>query len=122
MSILFTYLKVFVTGGLLCLTAQLLIDKTRLTPARILVGYVCAGVILGATGIYEKIIGFASSGATVPLIGFGALLADGVRKSIDEQGAIGILTGGLSSAAAGITAVVSLAVIIALCFRSKADK
>ena len=97
------YLNAFLCGGLLCLIGQILIDKTKLTPARILTGYVVAGVILSAVGWYGPLAEFAGCGATVPLLGFGHLLAKGVRTAIEEEGAIGILTGGLTAAAAGIT-------------------
>ena len=98
-----TYLNAFLCGGLLCAVGQILIDRTQLTPARILTGYVVAGVILSAVGWYAPLAEFAGCGATVPLLGFGHLLAKGVRTAIEEEGAIGILTGGLTAAAAGIT-------------------
>ena len=98
-----TYLNAFLCGGLLCAVGQILIDRTQLTPARILTGYVVAGVILSAAGWYGPLAEFAGCGATVPLLGFGHLLAKGVRTAIEEEGAIGILTGGLTAAAAGIT-------------------
>ena len=98
------YIKAFVIGGLLCVIAQLLIDKTKLTPARILVSYVVAGVILGALGLYQPLVDFAGAGATVPLTGFGNLLAKGVHKAGAEQGLLGVLTGGITAAAAGISA------------------
>ena len=97
------YVWCFLCGGLLCLIGQVLIDLTKLTPARILTGYVVAGVILSAVGWYGPLAEFAGCGATVPLLGFGHLLAKGVRTAIEEEGAIGILTGGLTAAAAGIT-------------------
>ena len=97
------YLNAFLCGGLLCAVGQILIDRTQLTPARILTGYVVAGVILSAVGWYAPLAEFAGCGATVPLLGFGHLLAKGVRTAIEEEGAIGILTGGLTAAAAGIT-------------------
>lgn len=100
------YLKAFVLGGLLCVIGQLLIDKTRLTPAKILVGYVVAGVFLGAIGLYEKLVDFAGAGATVPLTGFGNTLARGVREGIERDGFLGIFTGSLAACAAGITAAV----------------
>ena len=99
-----TYFWAFTVGGLLCVIGQLLIDYTKLTPARILVGYVVAGVVLGALGIYPKLTELAGAGATVPLCGFGNLLAQGIREDVAEHGLLGILTGGLSSAAGGITA------------------
>ena len=97
------YLKAFLCGGLLCLIGQVLIDRTQLTPARILTGYVAAGVVLSAIGWYAPLAEFAGCGATVPLLGFGHLLAKGVRTALAEEGAVGILTGGLTAAAAGIT-------------------
>ncbi len=98
------YLWAFVVGGAICTVGQLLIDLTKLTPARILTGYVVAGVVLSAVGLYAPLAEFAGAGATVPLLGFGHLLAKGVRTALAEKGAIGILTGGLTAAAAGITA------------------
>ncbi len=109
----------FVIGGLFCVIAQILIDRTKLTPARILVCYVVAGVILGALGLYKPIIDFAGAGATVPLTGFGYLLSDGVRTAVDESGLIGVLTGGLTAAAAGIAASMVFAFLAALFFKSK---
>ena len=97
------YLNAFLCGGLLCAVGQIILDRTNLTPARILTGYVVAGVILSAVGWYGPLAEFAGCGATVPLLGFGHLLAKGVRTAIEEEGAIGILTGGLTAAAAGIT-------------------
>ena len=97
------YLNAFLCGGLLCAVGQIILDRTNLTPARILTGYVVAGVILSAVGWYAPLAEFAGCGATVPLLGFGHLLAKGVRTAIEEEGAIGILTGGLTAAAAGIT-------------------
>ena len=97
------YLWAFVVGGAICVAGQLLIDYTKLSPARILTGYVVAGVILSAVGLYDPLVKLAGAGASVPLLGFGHLLAKGVRAAIEEEGAIGILTGGLTAAAAGIT-------------------
>ena len=114
-----TYLLAFVTGGLLCVIGQILIDYTKLTPARILVGYVVAGVILGMAGIYPKLIEFAGAGASVPLSGFGNLLAQGIRREISAHGALGILTGGLTSAAGGITAAMIFGLLSAVLFRAK---
>ena len=114
-----TYFWAFTVGGLLCAIGQLLIDYTKLTPARILVGYVVAGVILGALGIYPKLVEFAGAGATVPLSGFGNLLATGIRKDITESGLLGILTGGLTSAAGGVTAAMIFGLLAAVCFRPK---
>lgn len=116
------YLWAFLIGGLFCAIGQILIDFTKLTPARILVSYVVAGVILGALNIYKPIIDFAKCGATVPLTGFGCLLADGVEKQIEKIGFLGIFTGGLTSAAAGITAAMVFAFIGALFFKSCAKK
>lgn len=108
------YLKAFITGGLICIIAQILIDRTKLTPARILTGSVVTGSILSAVGIYEKIKEFGGAGATVPLPGFGHLMVQGVKEAIDKDGALGIITGGLSSASAGISAVIVLALLFAL--------
>lgn len=113
------YIWAFLVGGLLCAIGQLLIDFTKLTPARILVSYVVAGVVLGAVGIYKPIIDKAGGGATVPLTGFGYLLADGVRTAVDENGFIGIFTGGLTSASAGICSAIVFGFITALFSRSK---
>ncbi|MGM9680821.1 MAG: stage V sporulation protein AE [Eubacteriales bacterium] len=109
----------FVIGGLLCVIAQILIDRTKLTPARILVSYVVAGVILGAIGIYKPLVDLAGCGATVPLTGFGYALAEGVKKAVDEQGLLGVLTGGLTAGAAGIAASMIFAFLAALVFKSK---
>lgn len=113
------YLWAFVIGGLICAVGQLLIDFTKLTPARILVGYVVAGVILGAIGLYPKLIDFAGAGASVPLSGFGNLLAKGIRQAVAEHGLLGILTGGLTSAAGGITAAMLFGLLASICFRPK---
>ena len=113
------YLKAFFFGGLLCVIGQILMDRTRLTPARILVGYVVTGVILSAAGLYEKFAEFAGAGATVPLTGFGHTLARGVRTAIDRDGFSGIFTGGISSAAGGITAAIFCALLAALIFKPK---
>ena len=110
-------LKAFIVGGALCAIGQVLIDYTKLTPARILVGYVTMGVLLSALGIYQPLIEFAGAGATVPLTGFGALLARGVRFAIDESGWVGIFSGGLTAAAPGITAAVIAGQIVAIVFR-----
>ena len=112
------YLKAFLVGGTICLIGQLLIDYTKLTPARILVSYVVIGVILGGLGLYQPLIDFAGAGATVPLTGFGSLLARGVREAIREQGFIGIFTGGLTAGAGGITAAVIAGLFVSLCFKS----
>lgn len=113
------YLKAFLIGGALCLVGQLLIDKTKLTPARILVFYVVCGVILGAVGIYEPFAEFAGAGATVPLTGFGNTLAKGVRKAVSEDGFIGIFTGGLKASAGGIAAAVFSGLLASLIFKPK---
>ena len=113
------YLKAFLVGGLLCLIGQILTDKTKLTPARILVSYVVAGVILGALGIYKYIVEFGGAGATVPLTGFGYTLAEGVRKAVDEKGGWGILTGGLTATAGGISAAVVFGWLAGLIFKQK---
>ena len=109
----------FFVGGLLCVVGQILIDKTRLTPARIMVGYVVAGVVLGGAGLYNVIVDFAGAGATVPLLGFGNSLAKGVRETVDSDGIIGIFTGALSATAGGITAAMLFGYINALLFKSK---
>ncbi len=111
------YLKAFLVGGMLCLIGQVLIDKTGLTPARILTSYVVAGVILGAVGLYEPLVKFAGAGATVPLTGFGNLIAKGVRRAVAEKGVMGIFTGGLTASAGGITAAILFSLICALIFR-----
>ena len=105
------YFNAFLCGGILCLIGQLLIDKTPLTPAKILVLYVVTGVVLGGAGVYQKLVDWAGSGATVPLTGFGYLLAKGVRTALAQQGPIGILTGGLTAASAGITACLVCGVV-----------
>lgn len=113
------YLLAFIIGGIFCAIGQVLIDYTKLTPARILVTYVVCGVILSAMGFYQKIVDFAGAGATVPLTGFGNLLAKGVKKAIDEDGFLGIFTGGLTASAAGITVAIISGLIIALIFKPK---
>ena len=113
------YLRAFLFGGLLCLIGQLLIDKTRLTPARILVCYVVGGVLLSALGIYEPLVDWAGAGATIPLTGFGHNLAKGVREAVAEEGVIGILTGGLKAAAGGVAAAIVFGWLCALLFRTK---
>ena len=113
------YLKAFIIGGILCAIGQLFIDKTKLTPARILVGFVVGGVILSALGFYEPLGEFAGAGATVPLSGFGHSLAKGVRSAVAEKGFLGIFTGGLSATAGGITAALVFGFIIALFFKPK---
>lgn len=113
------YLKAFLCGGVLCIIGQLLIDRTSLTPARILVAYVVAGVILGGVGLYQPLIDWAGAGATVPLTGFGSLLAKGVKKAVAEKGLIGALTGGITATAGGITAAIFFGFLVALLFKSK---
>ena len=116
------YLKAFAIGGLLCAIAQILIDKTKLTPARILTGYVVAGVVLGALGIYEPLVRWAGAGATVPLLGFGNTLAQGVKKAVAKQGLLGVFTGGLTASAGGIAAAVCFALLMALIFKPREKK
>ena len=113
------YLNAFLCGGVLCIIGQLLIDRTSLTPARILVSYVVAGVILGGLGLYQPIIDWAGAGATVPLTGFGSLLAKGTKEAVAEKGLIGALTGGITAAAGGITAAIFFGFLVALLFKSK---
>ena len=114
-----TYLLAFVVGGLLCAIGQFLIDYTKLTPARILVGYMVGGVLLGALGVYPKLIDLAGAGASVPLSGFGNLLANGIREAVDRDGILGVFTGGLTSAAGGITAAMLFGLLAAVCFKAK---
>ena len=113
------YIKAFLVGGLLCLIGQILIDKTKLTPARILVSYVVAGVILGGIGIYKPIAEFAGAGATVPLTGFGYTLAKGVKEAVQEDGFLGIFTGGLKACAGGITAAIVAGLVTSLIFKAR---
>ena len=113
------YLWAFLVGGLICVLGQILVDKTKLTPARIMVCFVCAGVVLGAFGVYEKLIDFAGAGATVPLTGFGNTLVQGTKQTIQEKGAIGILTGPLSSASAGITVAMISGLVVAFITKPK---
>ena len=113
------YVKAFFVGGLLCLIGQLLIDKTKLTPARILVSYVVVGVFLGAVGVYRYLVDFAGAGATVPLTGFGYNLAQGVREAVNQNGFLGIFTGGLKACAGGITAAITAGLLASLVFRPK---
>ena len=113
------YINAFLVGGALCLIGQILIDKTKLTPARILVSYVVIGVLLSAVGIYEPLVEFAGAGASVPLTGFGNLIAKGVRKAIDKDGFLGIFTGGLTAAAGGITAAIVAGLIASFIFKPK---
>lgn len=113
------YVKAFVVGGLLCLIGQVLIDKTKLTPARILVSYVVMGVFLGAIGVYQPLVEFAGAGATVPLTGFGNTLAKGVKQAIQEGGFLGIFTGGLKATAGGITAAILAGLLASILFKAK---
>ena len=113
------YLKAFLVGGLFCLIGQILIDKTKLTPARILVSYVIAGVFLGAVGLYKPIVDFAGAGATIPLTGFGYNLAKGVKEAVLEDGFLGIFTGGLKACAGGIAAAIFAGLLASLIFKAK---
>lgn len=113
------YLKAFLVGGAICLLGQILIDKTKWTPARILVSYVVIGVLLGAIGVYEYLVDFAGAGATVPLTGFGYNIAKGVREAINEQGFLGVLTGGLKATAGGITAAITAGLLASILFKPK---
>lgn len=113
------YVKAFLVGGILCLIGQILIDKTKLTPARILTGYVVAGVLLGAIGIYEPLAEFAGAGASVPLTGFGYALAKGVREAVAEKGFLGIFTGGLKACAGGIAAAIVSGLLVSLIFKPR---
>jgi stage V sporulation protein AE len=113
------FLKAFAVGGALCAIGQILIDRTKLTPARILTAYVVAGVILGAIGAYKPLVNWAGAGATIPLTGFGYALSEGVRRAVDERGAIGALTGGFTAAAAGLAAAVVSGVLFALVSKPK---
>ena len=113
------YVKAFLVGGALCLIGQILIDKTKLTPARILVSYVVAGVLLGAVGLSPKLIEFAGAGASVPLTGFGSLLAKGVKEAVMKDGFLGIFTGGLKAAAGGITAAIIAGLVASFLFKAR---
>ena len=113
------YVKAFLVGGALCLIGQILIDKTKLTPARILVSYVVAGVILGGVGVYKYLADFAGAGATVPVTGFGFNLAKGVKEAVDKDGFLGIFTGGLKASAGGITAAILAGLLASLIFKAK---
>ena len=113
------YVKAFLIGGALCLIGQILIDKTKLTPARILVSYVVAGVILGGMGIYRYLADFGGAGATVPLTGFGYNLAKGVKEAVDKDGFLGIFTGGLKASAGGLTAAILAGLLCSLIFKAK---
>ncbi len=113
------YIKAFFIGGLFCMVGQILIDKTKLTPARILVSYVMIGVFLGAVGLYKPLVDFAGAGASVPLTGFGYNIARGVREAVESDGFIGVLTGGLKSTAGGITAAMMAGLIASFLFKAK---
>ena len=113
------YLNAFLCGGVLCAVGQVLLDRTKLTPARILVCYVTAGVLLGGLGLYAPLVEWAGAGATVPLTGFGFTLAKGVQKAVSQHGLLGALTGGISATAGGITAAIFFGFLVALLFRSK---
>ena len=113
------YLKAFLVGGALCLIGQILIDKTKLSPARILVGYVVCGVLLGGLGLYKPLAEFAGAGATVPLTGFGYLLSKGVKEAVGQDGFLGIFSGGLKAAACGITAAIVAGLLVSLIFKPK---
>ncbi len=119
MDIFLEYLKCFLVGGALCVIGQLLIDLTKLTPARILTGFVVAGVVLTAIGVYDPLVAFAGCGATVPLTGFGYSLAKGVETAVQTDGILGVLSGGLTATAVGITAAITFSLIAALLFKSR---
>ena len=116
------YVWTFLVGGLFCAVAQILIDKTKLTPARILVAYVCVGVLLGAVGIYEPLVEFAGCGATVPLTGFGNTIARGVREAVDEKGFLGLFTGGFRAGAVGTASALIFGYLASLVFKPKMKK
>ena len=116
---LLDYIKAFLVGGVLCAVGQVLIDKTSLTPAKILSSYVVAGVILGALGLYQPLTEWAGAGATVPLTGFGNLIAQGVKEAVEEKGTLGILTGGFTAAAGGIGAAIFFSWLMAIIFRPR---
>ena len=113
------YIKAFLVGGAICVIAQLLIDYTKLTPAKILVSFVVLGVILGGIGLYEPLVEFAGAGASVPLLGFGNTLAKGVREAVAEKGFLGILSGGLKATAGGITVAIVAGLLVSLIFKQK---
>ena len=116
------YIKAFILGGAICVIGQILLDKTRLTPARILVSFVCVGAFLELFGLYKPIIEFAQAGGSIPLTGFGSILTDGVKKAIDKEGAIGILKGGLMASSAGISASLLFGFLASVIFKSKPKK
>jgi len=117
LQLILPFAKAFVVGGILCAIGQILIDKTKLTPAKILVIYVVAGVVLGAIGVYEPLVKWAGAGATVPLTGFGNVMAEGMRKAVDEQGLLGIFKGAFTAGAAGISAAVIFGYLAAVIFK-----
>lgn len=117
MELFLDCIKAFAVGGAICVVGQILIDKTKLTPARILVSFVVAGVVLGGLGVYKYLVDFAGAGATVPLLGFGYNLANGAREGVDSQGLLGALSGGISACAAGISAAVVFGFLAALLFK-----
>jgi stage V sporulation protein AE len=119
MELFWDIIKAFFVGGILCVIGQVLIDKTKLTPARILVSYVVIGVLLGAIGVYKPLVEFAGAGATVPLTGFGYNLAKGVKEAVEQDGFLGILTGGLKASAGGIAAAIVSGLIVSLIFKAK---
>lgn len=122
MEIFLNYLWAFLIGGIICVIAQILIDKTKLTPARILVLYVCLGVVLTGIGVYEPLVKLAGAGATVPLTGFGYAIANGVKKAVDSKGVLGVLTGGIEATAGGIAAAICFGLFMSLLFSSKPKK
>lgn len=122
MEMFMEYLKAFLVGGAFCAIGQVLIDLTKLTPARILVSYVVAGVVLGAVGVYEPLIDFAGAGASVPLTGFGNALAKGVKEAVEKEGLLGVLKGGFTACATGIAAAMVFGLIGALVFKRKGKK
>lgn len=113
------FLKAFLIGGLICVIGQILIDNTKLTPARILVLFVCLGVVLGAFGIYDKLVDFAGAGATIPLTGFGNSLASGVKEAVREKGFIGVITGGFSACAGGVTVAMLSGLVVSMIAKSR---
>lgn len=119
MGVFLDYVKAFIVGGALCLIGQVLIDRTKATPGRILVGYVTAGVVLSALGLYKPLVDWAGAGASVPLTGFGHTLAEGVRKAVSEDGFLGIFTGGITAAAGGITAAIFFGYVCAVLSKPK---
>ena len=119
-SAVLPYLRAFLVGGIICIIAQILIDKTSMTPARILVAYVVAGVLLGAVGLYETLADLGGAGATVPLTGFGYLISKGVREAVEEKGLLGVLTGPLTAAAGGTAAALVFGYVVALLSKGKA--